>query len=210
MKNIKTAIAIMLVGLVSTVSADEVGYDNFNVLGVQGSNYTEPQAQNGYAYYGARNYNPVYTGGYASNSFCSTPDMYNWNWNRGYYQNGSQNYWGRYYYPQQQVTRETWTYQRETYSNNNGYYSGNNGYSYGNNGYYYGNTGYYYPNYRRPTYQYASYPYFSGVGQHTAGLADGIGHLVHGSRNDNGLEIAGGALTTAGNILNLVGDFRGH
>lgn len=217
MKNIKTVITIVFLGVVSTVNAaDGVDFNQLHVLGVQGSNYAEPQAQNGYSYY--RGYDPVYTGGYNySNGFCSTPQMNDWYYNRGYYNNGSQNYWGRYYdYRQPTVSRETWTYQRETYGNN-GYYYGNNGYYYGNNGYYYGNNGYYdYDynygrNYRRPNYySYNSYPYFSGPATHGAGLADGISHIVHGSRSDNGLEVAGGALTTAGNILNLIGDFRGH
>jgi hypothetical protein len=123
---------------------------------------------------------------------------------------------------------QAWISQWEGYVQSYGYYGwGNGGYSGGwgttydrnRGGYDHGSgngSGYgyddswryrdygYYDTYPRMYYG----PYYSDTFAHAYGVGDGIGHIVSGSRNRNDLELWGGILGTAGNVLNVVNDSR--
>lgn len=129
-----------------------------------------------------------------------------WNtggWNTGYSCSCYVDRWGR------QVTSNCQLHY--SYYSNNGW---NNG-GYHNCGCYhdgYGRRisrncrthGYYYPqgSYGYPEYH-ANNNYISGLQ-----IGNGIGNIVQGSRYDNGLQTAGGVLSTVGGVLNVIDAFR--
>ena len=182
-----------------------------------------------FGYGGQATYN--YNNNYYNNTYSNT------GWNSGYTCTCYVDRFGRTISSSCQI-HGSYAYSNNGYTNNtgyydnNGYYANNNGYytntsTYYNNGYYnngssygctcyrdaYGRTistscrihGYYYPqgSYAYPNYQSVNNPFISGLQ-----VGNGVGNIVQGQRYDNGLQTAGGVLSTVGGILNIIDSAR--